>query len=59
MQLMYLNGQFQAVYMSRVSQNFCLYTIEFIRSKLSNFSSHVSGVTDPHLGSGRQVYFTV
>ena len=35
--------------MSCMSQNFRLF-IEFIRSKLSNFSAHVYGVTDDQRG---------
>ena len=44
-QATHVNGLFPAVYRSCFSPNFCLYAIEFIRSKLWNFSAHVSGVS--------------
>ena len=40
----HINGWLPAVYMSGMSQNLFVSRIEFIRSKLSNFSAHVSGV---------------
>ena len=42
----HVNGWFTAVYMSCLSQNFRFFSCnEFILSKLSNFSAHVSGVS--------------
>ena len=42
----HVNGWEPAVYMSCMSQNFHFVSrTEFIRSKLSNFSAHVSGVS--------------
>ena len=47
----HVNGWFLAVYMSCMSHNFRF--IEFIRSKLSNFSAHVSRVNASHMACRR------
>ena len=41
----YVNGWLTAIYMSYMSQNFRCSSNEFLHSKLSNLSAHVSEAT--------------
>ena len=47
----HVNGWAPAVYMSYMSQNFRLFLVLTIRSKLSNFSAHVSWNTQTRMAT--------